>query len=108
MAFMMNYMGGGWGFPFWMLFWLVIFLIIAYLVYRDANTRGMNGLLWAILVLIPMAGILFLVIYIIVRETGGQKPLPGEKSAMDILKERYAKGEITSEQFQKMSEDLKK
>jgi len=91
-----------------MLFWLVVFLIIAYLVYRDANTRGMNGLLWAILVLIPMVGILFLVIYIIVRETGGQKALPGEKSAMDILKERYTKGEITSQQFQKMSEDLKK
>ena len=63
MAFMMDYMGKGWiiGFPFFslgmMLFWLVIFLIIAYLVYRDANTRGMNGLLWAILVLIPRGGI---------------------------------------------------
>lgn len=84
------------GFPFFgsgmMPFWLVFFLIIAYLVYRDANTRGMNGLLWAILVLIPMVGILFLVIYIIVRETSGQKVMPGEKSAMDIVKERYAKG----------------
>jgi uncharacterized membrane protein len=27
---------------------------------------------------------------------------------MDILKERYAKGEITGEQFRTMSEDLKK
>ena len=114
MAFMMDYMGKGWtiGFPLFglgmMLFWLVIFLIIAYLVYRDANTRGMNGLLWAILVLIPMVGILFLVMYIIVRETSGQKVMPSEKSAIDIVKERYAKGEITSEQFQNMSEDLKK
>jgi hypothetical protein len=69
---------------------------------------GDERALWAILVLIPMVGVLFLVIYIIVRETGGQKPVPGEKSTMDILKERYAKGEVTSEQFQKMSEDLKK
>ncbi|MDD1696664.1 MAG: SHOCT domain-containing protein [Methanoregula sp.] len=91
-----------------MFFCLIIFLVIAYLVYQDANSRGMNGLLWGILVLIPMMGILFLIIYVIIRETGGQKAMPAEKSPMDILKERYAKGEITSEQFQKMSEDLKK
>jgi putative membrane protein len=116
MISMMNYVGGGrgagYGFPFWglgiMLFCLALFLIIAYLVYRDANNRGMNGLLWAVLVLIPMAGILFLIIYVVIRESGIQKTLPGEKSAMDILKERYAKGEITGEQFQKISEDLKK
>jgi putative membrane protein len=116
MATMMNYMWGGadsgYGFPFFglgmMLFWLVFFLIIAYLVYKDADSRGMNGLLWGILVFIPMVGILFLIIYVIVRETGGSRILPGEKSAMDILKERYAKGEITSEQFQKISDDLKK
>lgn len=111
---MMDYMGRGWngGFPFFglgmMLFWLVVFLIIAYLVYQDANKRGTNGLLWGILVLIPMIGILFLILYIIIRETSGQKAPPAEKSAMDILKERYAKGEISSEQFQTMSEDLKK
>ena len=58
--------------------------------------------------LIPVLGILFLVVYIIGRETGGQKAMPGGKGAMDILKERYAKGEITSEQFHTMSEDLKK
>ena len=113
MGYMMDYMGWwGGGFPFWglgmMFFWLVVFLIIAYLVYQDANRRGMNGLLWGILVLIPVLGILFLIIYIISRETGGQKAMPGEKSPMDILKERYAKGEITGEQFRTMSEDLKK
>jgi putative membrane protein len=115
MASMMNHMWGGWGggygLPFFgwgmMLLWLVIFLVIAYLVYKDANTRGMNGLLWGILVLIPMVGILFLIIYIIIRETGAQRTIPEENVALDILKERYAKGEITSEQFQTMKEDLK-
>jgi putative membrane protein len=68
----------------------------------------MNGLLWGIVVIIPMVGLLFLIIYIIIRETGTQKPAIEGKTAMDILKERYAKGEITSEQFQKISEDLKK
>ena len=104
--------GYGYGFPFFgwgmMLIWLVLFLLIGYLVYRDANNRGMNGLLWGILVIIPMAGLLFLVLYIILRETGAQRSVTREKTAMEILKERYAKGEITSEQFQKMSEDLKK
>ena len=112
---MMDYMWGGYGgfrFPFWglgmMLIWLVLFLLIGYLVYQDANKRGMNGLLWGILVIIPMVGLLFLIIYIVIRETGTQRPVTVEKTPMDILKERYAKGEITSEQFQKMSEDLKK
>ena len=115
MAYMMDGMWGGYygyGFPFigWGMFliWLVLFLVIAYLVYQDANKRGMNGLLWGILVIIPMVGILFLILYVIVRETGAQKMVPGEKTSMDILKERYAKGEITSEQFRTISEDLKK
>jgi putative membrane protein len=77
-------------------------------VYKDAKTRGMNGLLWGILVLIPFVGILFLIIYVVIRETAVQNGLPGEKSAMDIVKERYAKGEISSEEFQKITEDLKK
>jgi putative membrane protein len=117
MAYMMDYMWGGdggygYGFPFFglgmMLFWLVIFIAIAYLVYKDANSRGMNGLLWFILVIIPMIGILFLIVYLIIRETSGHRVVEGQRKPMDILKERYAKGEITSEQFQTMSENLKK
>lgn len=115
MAYMMDYMwGGNYGyvFPFFgmamMLFWLVVFIAIGYLVYKDANSRGMNGLLWFILVIIPMIGIVFLIIYVIIRESGAQKSGEGIRAPMDILKERYAKGEITSEQFQKISEDLKK
>jgi putative membrane protein len=107
-----GYDGYGYGFPFFgwgiMLIWLVLFLVIGYLVYQDANKRGMNGLLWGILVIIPMVGIIFLILYIVIRESSSQNPVPGGKNAMDILKERYAKGEITSEEFQKISEDLKK
>ncbi|MDO8873412.1 MAG: SHOCT domain-containing protein [Methanoregula sp.] len=115
MAYMMDYMwggDGGYGFPFFglgmMLFWLVVFIAIAFLVYKDANSRGMNGLLWFILVILPMIGILFLIMYLIIRESSGQRAVEGQKTPMDILKERYAKGEITSEQFQMISEDLKK
>jgi len=115
MVYMMDSMwGGNYGyvFPFFgmamMLFWLVVFIAIGYLVYKDANSRGMNGLLWFILVIIPMIGIVFLILYVIIRESGAQKTGESHRMPMDILKERYAKGEITSEQFQKMSEDLKK
>ncbi len=55
-----------------------------------------------------VVGILFLVIYLIIRESGAPRVAEGRRTPMDILKERYAKGEITGEQFQKMSEDLKK
>lgn len=108
---MMKNMFGGFGFPFFgglmMLFWLILFLIIAYLVYQDANKRGMNGLLWGVLILIPMVNILFLILYVIIRETSAQKPIVEGKNATDILKERYAKGEITSEQFKTMIEEIK-
>ncbi len=98
------------GFPFFgwgMLLWFVVFLAIGYFVYKDANSRGMNGLLWYVLVLIPMLGIIALILYLVIRESGSQKPAVERTNAMDILKERYAKGEITSEQFRTMSEDLR-
>jgi len=117
MAYMMDYMWDGndryvYASPFFgwgmMLVWLIVFIIIGYLVYKDANSRGMNGLLWFILIIIPMIGILALILYMILRESGAHKAVEGTKTAMDILKERYAKGEITSDEFQKISEDLKK
>lgn len=112
---MMHMMWGrhvGHGLPFFggglMLLWLIPFLIIAYLVYRDANGRGMNGLLWGVLVLLPVVGLVFLIVYLVQREAGRQTTVPPERTPMDILKERYARGEITSEQFDRMSEDLKR
>lgn len=91
-----------------MLFWLILFLVIAYLVYQDANKRGMNGILWGVLVFIPMVNILFLILYIIIRETNGQRSVSEGITAIEILKERYARGEITSEEFKTMSEEIKK
>ncbi|MCW3985241.1 MAG: hypothetical protein NWE91_02375 [Candidatus Bathyarchaeota archaeon] len=48
----------------------VVFFLIAILlcvwVYRDAESRGMNGALWLIIVLIT--GIIGLIIYLIVRK----------------------------------------
>ena len=41
------------------------------------------------------------------RESILEDTEPDSSNAMDILKERYAKGELTSDQFKVMSEDLK-
>ncbi|UOY09541.1 SHOCT domain-containing protein [Methanonatronarchaeum sp. AMET6-2] len=94
---------GVWGFG-WipLLIWLVLFLIIGILVYQDAEKRGMNGLLWLVLILIPMVGLLFLLIYIVVREEK-----PGTRNAVEILDERLAKGEITQEEYEELKDKLK-
>lgn len=47
------------------------------------------------------------IVYLITLAAGGKKRA-SEESPLDILKRRYAKGEITREEFEKMKEDLKK
>ncbi len=99
-------MMGTWGW-FWMFVWIAVFLVIGISVYRDAEKRGMNGLLWLILVILPMIGLLFLLIYLVVREEHTTEKWSGDKSPERILDERYAKGEITSEEYSKMKKKLR-
>ena len=47
-----------------------------------------------------------LVIYGIVMLVKRSPTSAGKNTALDILKERYAKGEITKEQFEGMKKDL--
>jgi len=90
---------------FWMIGYWLVFIIIGILVYKDAEKRGMSGLLWFILVILPWVGILFLIMYLIIREDKTTLKVP-QKSANAILDERYAKGEITREDYQKMKQDI--
>lgn len=97
-----------WGIPFmgfWMLGLWLIFVILAFLVYKDAEDRDMNGLLWFILIVLPWIGILFLIVYLIVRESKGINAQP-QKSSNAILDERYARGEITRDDYHRMKKDL--
>lgn len=48
------------------LVWFVIAILLCIWVYRDAESRGMNGVLWLIVVLI--AGLIGLIIYLIIRK----------------------------------------
>ena len=52
--------------------------------------------------------IILVVAYIVYRQIKSEKILGSGKSAEDLLAERYAKGELTREQYMQMKEDIKK
>ena len=57
---------------------------------------------------ILIIGLIFVIIWSNTREKDKYIPFNQKgEDAMDILKKRYAKGEITKEQFQQMKDDLK-
>ena len=52
---------------------LIILIVVGIWVYRDAKERGMNGALWALLVILGtlfglIPGLLILIIYLVVRK----------------------------------------
>jgi putative membrane protein len=99
---------GGWGWPYMALMMIgvwILFVVVAIVVYFDAEKRGMNGLLWLVLLLIPMFSIVVLIVYLVVRESG-TRTRTGDKSAGMLLDERYARGEISREEYLRMREDL--
>ena len=88
--------------------WLIQ-LSIAMMVYKNAQKRGMNALMWFILIIIPCIGFFFLLLYLIFRsEKKGVSSAHKSKSARAILDERYASGEITRKEYIRMKDDLKK
>ena len=61
------------------------------------------GFIFFILIII---GVIFLIVWIVKRAThSGIEDKTGSK-ALEVLKERYAKGEITKEQYESMKKDL--
>lgn len=52
--------------------------------------------------ILVIAGIVFLVRWVTQRGSGG----PGEETALDILKKRYARGEIGKEEYEEKKRDL--
>jgi putative membrane protein len=62
-------------------------------------SRGSSLLLWILVIL----GIVVLVKWLLERE---KKPSESGEGALDILKRRYAKGEIDKEEFEQKKKDL--
>jgi putative membrane protein len=60
------------------------------------------GFTWFIAIIV---GIVFLIVWLVKRSAYATSGSTATHS-LDILKERYAKGEITKEQYEKMKKDL--
>lgn len=68
---------------------------------------GSGGFLGPIMMVLFWVLIILGIVYL-VRYLGGSKASVQGESALDIAKKRYAKGEITKEEFEKLKEDLMK
>jgi putative membrane protein len=64
---------------------------------------GFGGVIMWILVIVLVA----VVVYLIVQSSKIKSPTGAQgESPLDILKKRYAKGEITKEEFESMKKDI--
>ena len=71
--------------------------------------QGMGGwwmLLGAVFMIVFWAVVIVLVVWGIRKVTHSGDSASGRRSPLDILKERYARGEINKEQFEQMKKDL--
>ena len=66
---------------------------------------GFGGIVMMLAMVAFWIGIIWLIIYA-VRGGDRKNDVSGSKSPMDILKERYAKGEINKEEFESKKKDL--
>ena len=74
--------------------------------YGMAGGFGFGGIfmiLWWVLIIV---GIVVLVKWIATSSGGGEGQSGGDSKALDILKQRYARGEIDEQEFQKRKRDL--
>jgi len=63
------------------------------------------GALWMVLSWVFIIAVIAFVVRVAAKGSHGW---PGEKTALDILKERYAKGEINEQEFEDKKKDLEK
>jgi putative membrane protein len=65
-----------------------------------------GGLLFLVFWTVIIVGMVWLVITLIRNSQTGSVTAPSRPAPLDILKERYAKGEITKEQFEEIRREL--
>ena len=76
-------MGFGFGFPFMFLFWILIIGLGIWAIFQVVNRSGS-------------------------QPSGGNPPqiTSQQENALDVLKKRYARGEITKSEYEEMRRDL--
>ena len=57
---------------------------------------------WALIIV----GVVLLIVWLVRQQPGGQSTRMSEDRALSILRERFARGEITQEQFEEMRRAL--
>lgn len=74
------------------------------LYYGQTFGWGFGGM---IMMLIFWASIIFFIVWLVKEATSGNRSnISRSSSALDILKERYAKGEIDKKEFEEKKKDL--
>ena len=65
---------------------------------------GFGGMSMWIVFLLVLGALLYFLVQ--AQKTKRQGPAPPEEGPLEILKRRYAKGEITKDEFERMKKDL--
>jgi putative membrane protein len=101
-------------------YWLIITIVIVGLAILLIGSvwnplmlgmgMGMMGFGWGFMFIIPLVFLVFVIlgVYLLIPELSrkNRAVITQHERPLDILKERYAKGEITREQYLKMKEEL--
>jgi putative membrane protein len=61
---------------------------------------------WMIIVWVLIIGLIVWGVIALVRHTGSGPTSSSNRNPLDIAKERYAKGEISKEEFERIKKDL--
>jgi putative membrane protein len=74
----------------------------------DMMDWNSGGWLWMALMMIFAAVVIVIVVFLLVRPFYEKRTGPGQsaESPLDIAKRRYAAGEITPEEFEKIKRDI--